>query len=113
MRLVICAAMAVVGLGSGVAAQDKEDACRLQGQVIGAVQQARLDRVRKDKVEATVLEANPSWPSGTAQAVAPVVEYVYGIKRRDLKNVDLAASTEASCLENWDQIQQLKNGLSN
>lgn len=92
---------------------EKQAQCQFQADLIGAVQQARLDRVRKDDAVDTVLEAHPEWPAGVAMAMPAVVEYVYGFKRRDLRNVDLQADTLRTCLENFDQIQTLKKTIEN
>ncbi len=90
------------------AAQSKTEACGLQGEVVGAIQQARLDRVRRDAVVPTLVEANPEWQK-MSDAMPQMVEWVYSLKRRDLKKVELGKVTEAQCLENWDQIQRLNN----
>ena len=111
---VILRGMAALALGAGMAmpvmAGEKEDTCKLQGVIMGAVQQARLDRVGKNKVVETVIAANPEWPAGIEGAMPQVVDFVYSQKRKDLKNVDLGESTEAQCLESWDQIKKLQGG---
>lgn len=114
MRIValVCATL----LSAPVLAQDtdtvaRDKTCRLQADVIGAVQTARLERVRKDNAVDTVISANPSWPSDVETAVLPVVDYVYTIKRRDLKRVDLASDTFTQCVENWEQLQQMQKSL--
>jgi hypothetical protein len=115
MRQVLTAiAISLLAVPATAATQaEKKKQCQFQADLIGAVQTARLDRVKKAKASETVLAANPEWPEGAAQAMSPVVEYVYGIKRRDLKKVDLAADTLTTCLENYDQIQALKNSVEN
>jgi len=94
-------------------ADQKEAQCQLQGDLIAAVQQARLDRVKKDDLTETLLAANPDWPEGIATAIPALGEYVYGFKRRQLRDVDLGETTKAQCPESWDQIQDLKNAVSN
>lgn len=91
----------------------KEAECQFQADLIGAVQQARLDRVRKANLTETLVAANPDWPAGAAKAIPAIGEYVYGFKRRDLRNVDLGETTKQQCLENWDQLQELKGSFSN
>lgn len=93
----------------GFAAQSKEAACALQNDVVSAIQKARLDRVRKAEVVPTLVEANPAWPTGLADGLPQLVEWVYSLRRRDLKGVDLGATAEQQCLDNWDQIQALTN----
>ncbi|MGR3636607.1 MAG: hypothetical protein ACU0BK_11890 [Shimia sp.] len=105
---------AALALGASLAgpvmAGEKEDACKLQGDIMGAVQQARLDKVKKDDAAETVLEANPAWPEGLAEAMPQVVDFVYSQKKRDLKKVDLGETAEAQCLDAWDRIQAIQKG---
>ncbi|TCL09926.1 hypothetical protein BXY66_1993 [Shimia isoporae] len=91
-------------------AGEKEDTCKLQGEVMGAVQQARLERVKQGDVVDTVMAANPDWPASMAAAMPQVVDFVYSQKRKDLKKVDLSQTAEAQCLESWDQIKQMQGG---
>ena len=86
-------------------AQSKETSCALQNEVVSAIQQARLDRVSEAKVVPTLMEANPDWPTGLADALPQMVEWVYSLRRRDLKGVNLGDAAEQQCLDNWDQIQ--------
>ena len=69
--------------------------------------------ISADRVTETLMAANPSWPEGAANAIPALTEYVYGIKRRDLKQVDLGATTKQQCLDNWEQLQELKKTVSN
>lgn len=108
--LCVCAAGAVFAATDEAA---KLAECQFQGELVAAVQQARLDRIKKDNLAETLIAANPDWPAGVANAIPALGEYVYSFKRRDLKNVDLGESTKTQCLENWEQIQDLKNSVSN
>ena len=60
-----------------------------------------------------LIAQNPDWPAGVSNALPAATEYVYSIKRRDLKKVDLAAQTKATCLQNYEQIQAMKNSVGN
>jgi hypothetical protein len=114
IRTVLTAAALALTLNPALANEAQKQAeCQFQADLVGAVQQARLDRVRKEAVTETLIAANPGWPDGAAKAIPALAEYVYGFKRRDLRNVDLGAETKQQCLENWDQIQQLKQSVSN
>ena len=90
----------------------KEDSCKFQGQVMAAVQQARMDRVAQDKVADTILPANPDWPAQFANTIDPLAAHVYGMKRRELRKLDLGAVLEQQCLDNWDQIQEMQQSLN-
>ena len=111
--LALVAALGLAGPSFAATAAEKEAACAFQAELMGAVQAARLDWVRKNKVTDRLLARNPDWPAGVADALPAVTEYVYSIKRRDLKRVDLAAQTKATCLQNYDQIQSMKNAVTN
>ena len=95
------------------AADGKEDVGKYQGAVMSAIQEARLDRVKADKLEAHLLENEPSWPESYNVAIQQFAPVVYGAKRRDLKNVDLGAQVEQQCLDNWDKIQEMTKSASN
>lgn len=103
-RFLLVAALAFPALPG--LAQSKEEACRQQGDLVGAIQQARLDRVRQAEVVPTLVAANPEWEK-LSEAMPQMVEFVYGLKRRDLRKVALGPVTEAQCLQNWDQLQAL------
>ncbi len=90
----------------------KEDSCKYQGQVMAAVQKARLDRIPEEKVEETIRASNPEWPENFSNAIPQLAAHVYQMKRRDLKNNDLGAVFEAQCVENWDAIQAMRNGMA-
>ncbi|MGR3760171.1 hypothetical protein ACUXV3_08550 [Roseobacteraceae bacterium NS-SX3] len=93
------------------AAETKEESCKYQGQVMAAVQQARLDRVKQDAVEETILAAGPEWPAQYSAAIPQLTAHVYAMKMRDLKKADLGAAFEQQCLTHWDQIQAMQKQL--
>lgn len=100
-----------VGLAHPVMAGEKEDICKLQGEIMSAIQQARLDRVSKSKVVGKVMEDNPEWPAKLEDEALPqLVDFIYAMKRRDLKDVDLQVVTEQQCLDNWEQIKAMQGG---
>ncbi len=105
-------AFVVAALGTPMLAEaSKEESCGYQGQVMAAVQQARMDRVKKDRVETEILASNPTWPAEYSKAIPPLVDQVYAMKRRDLRKNDLGALFEQQCLANWEQIQAMKKSL--
>jgi hypothetical protein len=111
--LCLAAFLGVGGPGQTQSAEEIESQCRFQAELFGAVQQARLDRVRKNRVIETVMEANPDWPPAIATALPAVTEYVWGFPMRDLRNADLAADTLRTCIENYDQIRSLSDSVQN
>lgn len=106
------AALLAVFLAAPVqAAENKEESCKYQGQVMAAVQAARMDRVKLEKVEEVILASGPDWPEQYSKAIPQLAQHVYAMKRRDLRNADLGAVFEQQCLENWDQIQAMTKQL--
>lgn len=106
----------VIAVASPLHAQsqtERQAQCRFQAELAGAVQQARLDRVQQDNVLNKLKQDNPDWPAAVDQAIPPLVNFVYSIKRRDLRGVDLEAQTYQSCLANYDRIQEMKKSVSN
>lgn len=93
------------------ASETKEESCKYQGQVMAAVQQARLDRVPQEEVEQAILASGPEWPEAYSNAIPQLSAHVYAMKRRDLRNADLGAIFEQQCLENWDRIQEMQKQL--
>ncbi|ABF64875.1 hypothetical protein TM1040_2143 [Ruegeria sp. TM1040] len=115
IRNIFAAAFVAAPLFASPASADdygKEDSCKYQGQVMAAVQAARLDRVPEAKVEETIRASNPEWPENFSNAIPQLTQHVYQMKRRDLKNIDLGEVFETQCVENWDQIQEMKKNLS-
>jgi hypothetical protein len=93
------------------AAERKEESCKYQGQVMAAVQAARLDRVAQADVEQVILDSDPAWPEQYSKAIPQLTAHIYAMKRRDLKATDFGPLLEQQCLENWDQIQAMQKQL--
>ncbi|UWR49974.1 hypothetical protein [Phaeobacter inhibens] len=108
IRLALVAALLATPV---YAAEKKEKSCKYQGQVMAAVQQARLDRVKQADVSQTILDGDPSWPDQYSKAIPQLTAHVYSLRKRDLRDTDLGALMEQQCLENWDQIQKMKKQL--
>jgi hypothetical protein len=82
----------------GVAAQsEKEVSCTYQAAVVGAVQQARLDDVSQDAVQAHVTEA-AMWPEKFNAIIPIVTPWVYELPAQDLQSNDLAQVWNEGCL---------------
>ena len=106
-RLTLSVVALGLSAGSVFAAQTKEEVCALQGDIVTAIQEARLDRVPQDKVVGKVMATHPEWPQNVEGAMPGPVNWIYEQKRRDLKKADLGATTQQQCLDNWDQIKTL------
>ena len=107
------AAFMLAAAGPALAQSQKERECHLQGQVFAAVQQARLNGVRKAALSERVAELLPGLPPKVLGTIPTIGNHVYGLKKRDLKKVNLGEMTKAQCLANWDQIQAMKKNLGN
>ncbi len=110
LRIAIATALLATPLA---AAETKEQSCGYQADVVRAIQQARLDRVKKADVENTIVSSNPNWPSNYNAAIAQLTPWIYDQKKRDLRNKDFGEFLYKECVENWDQIQAMKNSLNN
>lgn len=100
VRACFMAAVMAAGFAAPVLAQsaDKKTSCGYQAQVVSAIQQARLDRVRERKVQDHVL-ANATWPENYNTAIPLLTPWVYEMKMRDVRNNDLAAAWTELCLQ--------------
>lgn len=99
MRSTLILAAALMGLAAPTWAKDnKETSCGHQAEVVAAIQQARLDRVKERKVAEHVLE-NAVWPESYNTAVPLLTPWVYEMKMRDVRKLDLAAAWTELCLQ--------------
>ena len=107
-------AIAAVLLATPLAAEEtKEQSCGHQADVVRAIQQARLDRVKEADVAGAIAASNPNWPSNYNAAIPQLTSWVYEQKKRDLRKTDFGEVLYQQCVDNWDQIQAIKNGLNN
>ncbi|KIC47433.1 hypothetical protein RA28_07375 [Ruegeria sp. ANG-S4] len=96
LRIAIVAAL----LATPVAAQDtKEQSCQYQADVVAAIQQARLDRVKERDVVQAVADSGPTWPENYNAAIPLITPWVYEQKMRDVRNKDLGAAWLELCLQ--------------
>lgn len=84
--------------GPGFAASKKATDCGHQAAVVGAVQKARIARVKERKV-AEHVAAEATWPASYNTAIPLVTPWVYEMKMRDVKKQDLAAAWNEMCLQ--------------
>ncbi len=96
LRIAIVAAL----LATPLAAQEtKEQSCQYQADVVAAVQQARLDRVKERDVAKTVVDSGPAWPENYNAAIPLIAPWVYEQKMRDVRKKDLGAAWLELCLQ--------------
>lgn len=79
------------------AADTKEQSCAYQGDVVAAVQQARVDRVRERKVTAKIRARDNNWPDNYDNMIPLITPWIYEMDRADLKK-DLRAVWVEGCL---------------
>jgi hypothetical protein len=82
---------------SALAQSEKEVSCTHQAAVVGAVQQARLDDVAQDAVQAHVSEA-AVWPEKFNAIIPIVTPWVYELPAEDVRSNDLAQVWNEGCL---------------
>ena len=97
VRFAIVLSVALAGAAPAVAAS-KEESCNYQAQVVAAVQNARLNKVRERKVQAHV-EANATWPAEYNTAIPLVAPWVYEMKMKDVRTQNLGQAWQELCLQ--------------
>lgn len=81
------------------AQETKEESCTLQAEVVAAVQQARLDRVKEREVQDHILAQGPTWPEKYNNTIPLIAPWVYEQKRRVIRNEDLGTAWSELCLQ--------------
>ncbi|TMV08043.1 hypothetical protein FGK63_11395 [Ruegeria sediminis] len=81
------------------AAETKQQSCQYQADVVAAIQQARLDRVKERQVPQAIADTNPSWPENYNAAIPLITPWVYEQKMRDVREKDLGAAWLELCLK--------------
>ena len=94
MSIVICATLAAPAM----AATKKEKDCGYQGDVVAAVQAARVARVNEKKVPEFVAENAPDLPEKYNAVVPLVTPWVYSMKMAEVKKADLSAAWKEMCI---------------
>ena len=79
---------------------DAEVNCAYQADVVQAVRQARLNRVKERSVADHVAASAPAWPEKYNAVVPLVTPWVYEMKMREVKANDLGAAWKEMCLGN-------------
>lgn len=77
---------------------EKAETCGLQSQVVAAIQQARLDRVKERDVPKAIAATNPTWPENYNNAIPFITPWVYEQKMRDIRTKDLSAVWNDVCM---------------
>lgn len=80
------------------AEETQEQSCGYQADVVAAIQQARLDRVKERDVPQAVAATNPTWPENYNAAIPLIAPWVYQKKMRVVRNNDLSAVWKDLCL---------------
>ncbi|EEE38582.1 hypothetical protein RKLH11_2424 [Rhodobacteraceae bacterium KLH11] len=93
------ASVAVLFATPLVAQETKEQSCQYQADVVAAVQQARLDRVKERDVAQVVADNGPTWPENYNAAIPLIAPWVYEQKMRDVRKKDLGAAWLELCLQ--------------
>ncbi|WP_146344056.1 hypothetical protein [Falsiphaeobacter marinintestinus] len=81
------------------AAETKEQSCEYQAQVVAAIQQARLDKVKERNVPEALAATNPTWPENYNNAIPLIAPWVYEQKMKVIREEDLSAAWTELCLQ--------------
>ncbi len=84
----------------------KEEVCGFQGEIAGAIQQARLQGVEERDVEKAITANGPSWPENYSKAIPTLTQWVYQTDIALVQDGDMGAFWQSECLRNWEVIQQ-------
>ena len=98
IRFAVAAALAL-SAAPALAQETKEESCALQAEVVAAIQQARLDRVKERDVQAHILAQDPTWPEKFNNAIPLIAPWVYEQKRRTIRNESLSDAWNELCLQ--------------
>ena len=99
-RLSVVTVVAAMVLGGAAAAEtSKQEDCAFQGAIVGALAQAKIDRVPENKATDHVI-ASATWPEKYNRVVPIFAGEIYKLKRRDLRKSDQGALWEQVCLAN-------------
>lgn len=96
IRLTLAAALLTT---PALAADSKEQSCAYQAQVVAAIQQARLDRVKERDVPKAIAATDPEWPENYNNAIPLIAPWVYEQKMQVIRNEDLSAAWSELCLQ--------------
>ena len=87
----------------------REEYCGQTANVVAAIQQARLDRVKERDVQETILASDPSWPDRYDNAIVQLTPWVYEQRMRDVRRTDLGAVWSEVCSAQWESFKDSLN----
>ncbi|MGB1390472.1 MAG: hypothetical protein ACPG61_16475 [Paracoccaceae bacterium] len=82
-----------------LAADSKTESCDYQAQIVAAIQQARLDKVKERNVVKHLAASEQTWPSNYNAAIPIMTPWVYEQKMRDIRKKDLSAAWKELCVK--------------
>ena len=97
MRPFMLACLLSLSAAPVLAQSEKEIECGHISDVVGAIQQARLDRVAERDVPAA-LAASATWPEKYNNAIPLLAGHIYELKRSELRTLDLRTTWREQCL---------------
>lgn len=98
-RFALAVALLPLVSAPAFAKDSKEVSCDYQAQVVAAIQQARLDRVKERNVAQHIADGNPTWPENYNAAIPIMTPWVYDQKMRDVRKHDLSEAWKELCLQ--------------
>lgn len=98
LRFTVAISLAVFA-APAFAQSEKDQNCGYQAQVVSAVQQARLDRVKERDVQKVILGSDPSWPRNFNAAIPLIAPWVYELPMDQVRDNDLGDIWRANCLQ--------------
>ncbi len=92
------ALLSAVVAAPAVAKESAEESCGYQADVVAAVQQARLDRVKERNLTETLTAGETIWPENYNAAIPLLAPWIYDQKMKVIRNEDLGAVWKEQCL---------------
>lgn len=97
LRQTIAAALVIIAMPAS-SETEKEISCGYQSDVVTAIQQARLDKVKERSVEKAVLDTNPEWPAKFNKTIPLIAPWVYELPIKQVRENDLGDVWNESCM---------------
>ena len=98
LRYSVAVILAVSALPA-FAQSEKEISCGYQAEVVAAVQQARLDRVKERDVQDKIVDGTQTWPRKFNAAIPLVTPWVFGLPMDQVRDNDLGEVWDELCLQ--------------
>ena len=99
MIRVLTAILCLATAAPAFAASAKQKDCGFQGDVVAAVQAARVAKVKERDMVDHIAGTTPDWPEKYNAVVPLVTPWIFSLKMSEVKTADLSAAWNELCLQ--------------